>query len=135
MINYVYAIAKMTSPLTKLSEDSILKSRIHAMREAEHDCGARRRSRHAVHSESAEIGVAGRALVLSLRDSNRQRTINSGGERDEDARSIRKWGKEERLDSAPFIRCGGCVRFVTQTKFAFGSAAERKGERGLVTVS
>ena len=54
----------------------------------------RRRSRHAAHSESAEIGVAGRALVLSLRDSNRQRTINSGGERDEDARSIRKWGKK-----------------------------------------
>ena len=56
----------------------------------------RRRSRHAAHSESAEIGVAGRALVLSLRDSNRQRTINSGGERDEDARSIRKWGEEDR---------------------------------------
>ena len=52
----------------------------------------RRRSRHAAHSEWAEIGVAGRALVLSLRDSNRQCTLNSGGERDEDARSIRKWG-------------------------------------------
>ena len=51
----------------------------------------RRRSRHAAHSESAEIGVAGRALVPSLRDSNRQCTINNGGERDEDARSIRKW--------------------------------------------
>ena len=48
----------------------------------------RRRSNHAAHA-GGEIGVAGRATaVLDLRDSNRQRTMNSGGERDEDARSI-----------------------------------------------
>ena len=81
----------------------------------------RRRSRHAAHSESAEIGVAGRALVLSLRDSNRQRTINSGGERDEDARS----SMEERL---PPRRCRGSVRFFHTLSLHWAPLLEKGGK-------
>ena len=86
----------------------------------------RRRSRHAAHSESAEVGVAGRALVLSLRDSNRQRTINSGGERDEDARSS-ACGRR-RPATAP--SASALCPFRSHPKFALGSAIGKRGEGG-----
>ena len=90
----------------------------------------RRRSRHAAHSESAEIGVAGRALVPSLRDSNRQRTINSGGERDEDARSIRKWGKGGATGFCSLHSVSLLCPFRSHSKFALGSASEKRGKGG-----
>ena len=89
----------------------------------------RRRSRHAAHSESAEIGVAGRALVLSLRDSNRQRMISSGGERDEDARTAFQVGEKEQRRGRPRLRGFVAILalplfFVKRGGAIFGSSPE-----------